>query len=131
MPTLDRGFKSFAERTAASLRKELGLPPYDPLEPIALARFLGVTLLEPRQIAGLPRDVIQQLLEVDPWGWSAVTLLFGDEVLVIYNPRKSTGRRASDIMHELAHVVLNHEPSTLILSQDGAVGMRTFNAKQE
>src|SRR5437016_1394810 len=131
MSTLERGFKSFAERTAGSLRTELGLAPHDPLEPVRLAEYLGVKLLEPRQISGLPGDVTGQLLERDPWGWSAVTLFLGEDVLVIYNPRKSKGRRASDITHELAHVILNHEPSTLILSQDGALGMRTFNPKQE
>ncbi len=131
MATLERGFKSFSERTATSLRKELGVEPHAPLEAVRLAGYLGVRLLEPRQIPGLPSDVTHQLLEVDRWGWSAVTLLLGEEILVIYNPKKSKGRRASDVMHELAHVVLNHEPTTLLLSQDGAVAMRTFNPKQE
>ena len=51
--------------------------------------------------------------------------------VIIYNPRKSPGRRASDITHELAHFILDHQPATIILSAELDLGMRTFDAKQE
>ena len=113
------------------IRGELGLTPTDPLDPAELATYLGVELLTPKEIPGLPRGVVDQLLVHDPWGWSAVTLADGGRPLVIYNPRKSEGRRASDITHELAHLVLDHEPGTLVFSQDGGMAMRSFNQKQE
>ena len=131
MPTFDRGFKSFAERTAVSLRRELNLDPHDPLDPTKLANSLGVGLLSPAEIPHLPTDVLSQLLESDPWGWSAVTLLVGEGAMIIYNPRKSRARRASDLMHELAHLLLDHQPALMMFSQDGAMAMRTFDAKQE
>ncbi|HEY6329639.1 MAG TPA: hypothetical protein VI756_09880, partial [Blastocatellia bacterium] len=98
--TLERGFKAWSERTAKAMRRELGLAPHDPLPPERLAEYLGVVLWTPRDVPGLPRDVIDQLLERDPWGWSAVSVQRDGEATVIYNPRKSAGRRASDIMHE-------------------------------
>jgi Zn-dependent peptidase ImmA (M78 family) len=55
----------------------------------------------------------------------------GADTVVIYNPNHSGGRRASDITHELAHVVLGHEPGTIVLSEDGTMAMRSFNQKQE
>jgi len=128
---LDRGFKAWAERTARMIRGELGLTPTEPLLPAKLAAYLGVELLTPKQIPGLPRNVIDQLLVHDPWGWSAVTIADSGRPLVIYNPRKSGGRQASDIAHELAHLVLDHEPGTLVLSGDGQMAMRSFNQKQE
>lgn len=128
---LDRGFKAWAERTARAIRDELSLAPTAPLPPGQLAEYLGVELRTPREIAGLSREVLDQLLVKDPWGWSAVTLADGNRPLVIYNPRKSEGRRASDIAHELAHLVLDHEPGTLVFSQDGGMAMRSFNQKQE
>jgi Zn-dependent peptidase ImmA (M78 family) len=128
---LDRGFKAWAERTARMIRGELGLTPTGPLAAAKLAAYLGVELLTPKEIPGLPRSVLDQLLVQDPWGWSAVTIADSGRPLVIYNPRKSEGRRASDITHELAHLVLDHEPGTLVFSQDGGMAMRSFNQKQE
>ena len=40
MTTLERGFKTWAERTAASIRRDLGLAAHQPLDVRALAAFL-------------------------------------------------------------------------------------------
>lgn len=131
MGTLDRGFKSWAERTSLALRRELELAPHQPLDPSQLAKSLEVDLWTPNDIPGLPREVLEQLLNRDPWGWSGVSLSLDSRGVVIYNPRKSKGRKASDITHELAHFILDHKPATIILFQDGSIGMRTFDTKQE
>lgn len=131
MSSFDRGFKSWAEHTSLTLRRELGLAQDDPLDLSELARCLDVDLWTPYDVPGLPKDVLNQLLKQDPWGWSAVSLVSDSRGLVIYNPRKSKGRQASDITHELAHFILDHEPSTMILSHDGGIAMRTFDRKQE
>jgi Zn-dependent peptidase ImmA (M78 family) len=57
--------------------------------------------------------------------------LVDEQVTIIYNDRNSSGRQSSDIMHELSHIILDHDPSQVILSVDGLLGMRTFDAKQE
>ena len=131
MGTLDRGFKSRAERTAATLRRELELEPLAPIDPLHVASFLGVDVCTPREIPGLPADVIDPLLDGDPFGWSAVSLAFNGGGLLIYNPRKSKGRQASDIMHELAHFLLDHKPTTIIMSQELDLAIRSFDAQQE
>lgn len=131
MPAFDRGFKSWAERTSLTLRRDLDLAPHDPLDPTHLARYLEVDLWTPKDIPGLPTEVMVQLLHRDPWGWSAVSLVLDGRGLVIYNPRKSKGRQASDITHELAHFILDHQPGTIILSEDGSIAMRSFDRKQE
>jgi Zn-dependent peptidase ImmA (M78 family) len=131
MSTLERGFKSWAERLAGGIRRDLDLAPHAPLPPPQLAEYLDVRLWTPHDVPGLPAKVLDQLLEKDPWGWSAVTQTIGDRITVIYNPRHSPGRRASNITHELAHVLLDHEPSKVILSPDGGIIMRTFDVRQE
>lgn len=131
MASFDRGFKSWAELTSRTIRRELDLAPHDPLDVNELAKFLDVEVWTPHQVPDLPREVLDQLLQRDPWGWSAVSLLVNERGLIIYNPRKSPGRRSSDISHELAHFIMDHEPSSLILSQDGRLAMRSFNQKQE
>lgn len=131
MPTLERGFKAWAERTAEGIRRDLELSATEPLEPRKLAEHLDVRLVSPEQLAGLPTDILRQLLEVDPWGWSATTLVLPNATIVIYNPKKSKGRQASDIIHELAHIILGHEPSTVVFSEDGQLATRTFDQTQE
>jgi hypothetical protein len=131
MSTLERGFKSWSERLSAGIRRDLGLVGPAPLPPAHLAEYLDVRLWTPHDIPDLPRDVLDQLLEHDPWGWSAVTQTVKGQVTVIYNPRHSKGRQSSNIAHELAHVLLEHGPSKVILSGDGAIAMRTFDARQE
>jgi Zn-dependent peptidase ImmA (M78 family) len=129
--TLERGFKSWAERTATSLRRELGLGQSDPLSPSDLANYLDVLIWTPQQVPGLPPDIVNQLLNVDPNGWSATTVVQEPTTVVIYNPRHSPGRQASDIVHELAHVILGHEPAKLIMSHDGSFAMRSYDQKHE
>jgi hypothetical protein len=131
MSTLERGFKSWAERLGTGIRRDLGLPPDAPLPMTRLADYLGITLWTPRDVPGLPREVLHQLLDGDPGGWSAVTLVAEDQTTVIYNPRHSDGRRQSNMAHELAHLLLDHEPAKVILAADGTMAMRTYDAVQE
>lgn len=131
MATLERGFKAWCERSAIAIRAELAIDAHLPLNARQLAEHLGVSLITPGQLPGLPADILTQLTNVDPQGWSAVSFTIGNSATVIYNGRNSKGRQSSDIMHELSHVILNHEPSQIILSVDGELAMRTYDSKQE
>ena len=131
MGVLERGFKTWAERTAASLRREIGVAPHQPLAPARIAEFLEVALWTPNDIPGLSVTAREQLLVHDPWGWSAISCSVHGQNVVIYNPRHSPGRQASDIAHELAHIILDHEPGKIVLSQDGGMIMRSYDQKQE
>ena len=132
MSTLERGFKSWAERTSLAFRKELGVSIEDPLKPQVVADYLEVELWTPNQVPGMTQDILNQLLKLDPWGWSAAGLQVHEQGIVIYNPRHSQARQVSDIMHELAHFILDHQPARIILSADlDGLTMRSFNQKQE
>jgi len=129
--TLERGFKARAERSSVGLRGELGLSASERLNPHQLAAYLEVGLITPVDVPGMTNDLLHQLLTVDPWGWSAVTIVQGDEALIIFNPRHSEGRQASDITHELSHIILGHQPATMVMSPDGSFVMRSYDQKQE
>ncbi len=128
---LERGFKSWAERTAENFREEVGINSGEPLNPKELASYVGISLWTPKEVPDIPEEVIAQLLEKDPWSWSAVSLQVNGQKIIIYNPRKSEGRQASDIAHEMAHFILEHDPATLIVSPPLDFAMRSFDAKQE
>lgn len=131
MANFDRGFKTWAERTAVSLRRDLGLNPHDPISHQQLAARLEVTVLAPTEIPGIPDAVLKQLLETDSAGWSGTTLTLKDKPLVIYNSSHSKGRQSNDIAHEFAHIIIGHEPSKLIMSADGEMVFRSHDQKQE
>lgn len=130
-PTLERGFKAWAERTASAVRKQFGLPPTGPLDPWRLAEKLGVRIVSPLDYPDLESDVRDQLLQRDPGGWSAATLVVGEAAIVVFNPTNAPSRRASDVIHELAHVMLGHDPATVVFSEDGQMATRTFDQRQE
>lgn len=131
MATLERGFKSWCERSALAIRAELSIEAHGTLKARDLAEHLGVELFTPESIPGLPADVHEQLTQRDPQGWSAVSFTVDGINTIIFNGNNSRGRQSSDIMHELSHVILNHEPTQVILSMDGQIAMRTFDTKQE
>lgn len=131
MSLLERGFKSWAENFAEGLRKELEIEIEYPMNLEKLASFFGSKLLTPDDIPGMTEGHLRQLLSVDSSGWSAVTVCVDKRSVIIHNPRHSKGRQASNIAHEIAHLILEHEPTKLVMSQDGSLVMRSFNEKQE
>lgn len=131
MKTLERGFKAWAERTSVAIRKELELSVEDKLCPFKFSDYLGAKLWKPEDVPGITQEILDQLYS-DPFGWSATSLRVNEKSIVIYNPNHSPGRQASDIVHELAHDLLSHQPATLIVSLElENVNMRSFDQKQE
>lgn len=103
----------------------------DPLDPESLAKYLGVRLISPTDIPGMSPKALNTLLEGDSDNWSAVTVSLGTTDLIIFNPRHSRRRRSNDLMHEMAHLLLSHEPSQMFFGAGTAVALRSFNDRQE
>lgn len=126
-----RGFKTWCENTAVGLRRQLDVTPEDPLDPASLAKHLGVDVWAARDVPGADDDTLRVLLHDDPSSWSAVTVHAGGRSVIITNSAHSGGRPASDLMHELAHLVLGHEPARVDVSEDGHLLLHTFDRAQE
>lgn len=126
-----RGFKSWCERVSLQQRMELGLKPADPLDPMALARHLEVAVWTAEQVPGLDVACLNVLVEKDPDSWSAITLCTGVKDLIIVNPAHGGGRRASDIMHELAHILIGHDPARVDVTEDGLLILSSYDKQQE
>jgi Zn-dependent peptidase ImmA (M78 family) len=69
-------------------------------------------MVEPQCIPGVTTDTITHLLGSAAQSWSAVTITAEDCRIIVYNPTHSSARLESDIMHELAHFIRNHVPSS-------------------
>lgn len=129
---LKRGFKSKSENISLQVRSELGLGKNEPLPPHLLAEHIGVQLWKPIDIAGLSENALRQLLRRDRDSWSAVTISFGGVDVVIYNSSHSQARQSSDIMHELSHILLGHNPIEMMLfSQSEEIVLREYDQTLE
>ncbi len=128
----ERGFKTWAENTATSVRARLHLDSTDPLHPNILADHLRVRIWQPSDVPGLPKESLDYLVSATNDEWSAVSIYAGNTGVIVINPTHSPARLASDIMHELSHLIRGHQPSQVHHLLDGSqVSLRTFNDLQE
>ena len=126
----ERGFKSWCENVATEMRRELNLDEAAPLPPEVLAQYLKVFLWSSEQIEELsPAALCVRKREHD--SWPALTVSWASKDAIIVNAAHSERRRSSDVMHELAHILIGHPPATVVLSVDGALALRTFSKRQE
>jgi IrrE N-terminal-like domain len=125
-----RGFKSWCEETALNVRTHQGLVPTAPLSPFVLAQELHVEVIEPSALTELREDVRRRLLGEHSDCWSAITIP-GTRHLIVYNPRHSAARQNSDLMHELAHILLGHKPTMMFMDPQNDLALRTHDQTQE
>lgn len=126
-----RGFKSWCEKMAAGLRRDLGLHPHAGLDPHRLAEHLGVVVICPKDLKTLDPEHCNQLLQDDPESWSAVTLAMPEGTLIVRNSTSSIARQNNDLMHELSHLILKHEPKDMMRSSDGHMILDNYDKAQE
>jgi IrrE N-terminal-like domain len=125
---LRRGFKADAERISEVVRRDLGLGPLDRLDCFSLAEAWGIPVVSLGELRedGASEASIRRLMSPDA-GFSAATVVVGPRRLIVYNPRHEPGRKASSLAHELAHVILEHDPAPAI----GVGGCRQWDGRQE
>lgn len=125
-----RGFKAQAERSAAAARAALGLAPNAPIDPWAYAAHLGVRVLEFATL-GLPAKETSQLTVIDGDSWSAMTLQLDGAFAIVLNPSHAITRQRNDLMHELAHIELEHTPARVEVSETGLLLLSDYSDEQE
>lgn len=103
-----RGFKSEAERLAERTRTQMGLRPHDRLDIRDLARYLDVDVIPADQL--VDRGRLEELERLQPGAFSAATFHLPDgRTVAVCNPCNDPPRTNSDIAHELAHILLDHD----------------------
>lgn len=104
------GFKAESNRIAHELRVELQVQPEHPLCPWLLAGHLEVPILK---FTELP-DCAEKFYLMQGKGkreFSATVCYEGLKAFIVNNDVHETKRQASNIAHELAHVLLGHAPA--------------------
>lgn len=125
-----RGFKSWCEEVSVRIRREISLTSKEPLNPLVLASHLGVVVWQIREIPGLSNDCLRVLLKDDPDSWSAVTLSVNTQYYIILNSKHPLSRQSNTVTHEIAHIMLDHKPARIDVSEDGLL-LNTYDINQE
>lgn len=126
-----RGFKTASEETSSKIRRRLGVELHAAIDPIAVARLLGIPVIKPEELSELPSDVRARLLGNHSDAWSAITVSYGNNYLIVVNSTHAPSRNNSSLAHEIAHVILGHEPSMMFMTPRSGVALRTHSREQE
>jgi len=123
------GFKKEAEVLAREVRRAMGLECTQPLDPRSLANHVGVPVFELDDLvaAGMREDSLRHLLGRGRSEFSAALFQRNGTRLIVANPVHSPGRQASNIVHEVSHLLLDHQPSGAVIE----AGCRRWNAIME
>ena len=106
-----RGFKAEAERLAKQVRSDMGIKPSGRLDAMKLALHAGAEVQRADDLTS--RDKLEALEALQPGAFSACTFHVGERRVVVYNTLASDGRTQSDIAHEIAHILLEHDLQTV------------------
>ncbi len=116
-----RGFKEEAKRLALEVREELQLGSHEPLDPRDLADLYGAPIFPLHELASYdcPAEAITYFSNVRQATFSAALVLLGSARFIVDNSAHADTRRRVSIGHELAHIVLEHDFVTTLLTLDG------------
>ncbi|MBK8945440.1 MAG: ImmA/IrrE family metallo-endopeptidase [Ignavibacteriae bacterium] len=131
--TLRRGFKAWADDKAIEYRKKLNLYYYDPLPAKKLATLFDVLLITPDKLLHDNPKYLSILSQNGSSEWSAITVRNQEnKYVVVHNQKHSKSRQESNIMHELAHIICNHEPEEFEARENFPFQfLRNYNTNQE
>ncbi|MDX1993584.1 MAG: ImmA/IrrE family metallo-endopeptidase [bacterium] len=102
---LEAAFRRRCEAIAVEQRYELKKQPFDPLPAEELLIKMKGEARPPNQFATMPPEHVAHLLQANDWSAGIVWL---QPLLIVYHPAHSSARHQSNLMHELAHVLLKH-----------------------
>lgn len=101
-------------------RSELGLGPFDALDPYALAEAHGIPTYTLSELLehGLSTDTRDHFHAAGSKDWSAALVPLGTARVIVENESHIEVRRRSNIAHEMGHHLLEHPFDSVILGED-------------
>lgn len=128
---LKRGFKAMAERLSESFRTELGISKFAPLDAFDLAKHLKIQIFSVLELKD-DLNVKDYARLSDPDSFSAMWMPNSDnEKIILHNNFHSGKRQQSNLMHELAHIILGHEIPEEQARLCSQLGLHYYNPVQE
>lgn len=124
---LPRGFKAEAERIAQRVRADAHVGRSARLKLKSVAESLDVRIVSAQDL--VPIETLHEIERIQAYSFSACTFEINERHVIVFNPIRSRPRRRSDIAHELAHIILEHDLTEIQYLND--VPFRTCRPDQE
>lgn len=105
-----RGFKTEARQIGEQVRQELGLNQLQALDPWHLAEHIDVAVLPLTGLAGDAPECVATLTGPEQGAFSALVGFIGRKRIIVHNDAHALTRQRADICHEVAHILLIHDP---------------------
>jgi Zn-dependent peptidase ImmA (M78 family) len=128
---LRRGFKSQCERRAVELRRQLCLADFAPLPALALAKVYAIDVWPLERVVDATDAGAVDLGEVGGDDWLVFTLRQGNRDLVVVNTTQSPLQQNSIVTHEIAHIILGHELSSMAGADADTLSVGSYDQTQE
>jgi Zn-dependent peptidase ImmA (M78 family) len=122
-----RGFKAEAERLATQVRSAAHIGPLGKLDVERLAEHVGASVRAADELVS--RSKLERLEQIQPGAFSAATFDLNGRIVIVTNPLAEEERRRSDVSHEVAHLLLNHQVKEI--EQIGKMSFFTCDADEE
>lgn len=122
-------FRRRCEAISANQRHLLQLDPHEPMQGECLAAKHKILLCEPHDMPGVTELLAEHLANRTDWDGVLLPNLPNRVRIILLRPKVSPTRRQSTIMHEMAHLLLDHVPITLNES-DSFTSYRTLEEKE-
>jgi hypothetical protein len=120
------------EVKAIGLKQRVGLPWYEPVDPLAMLAAIPARLLLEADIRQLSPPLADALFVEGVNAWSAFAIAPSSTgSIIVLNSRHPETRRRASLMEEIAHLMLDHPPSRLCLDLDGISLIRSYNDTAE
>ena len=128
---LPYGFKAKAERISEHYRKHLNINPSEPLLADILTSFLDIHVKELNLVENISSLTVSDILDGFGSAFSAVTLFCpaNNRFMIVHNHSHSQERKESNLMHECAHIILEHSMEEF--DNSNGFNLRNYNKVQE
>ncbi len=103
---------------ALAVRAELGLGPYDVLDPRLLAAEYGIPILTVGELTTCPPETRAYVMEAASGVFSALVPV-GTGLFILENDAHAEPRRRASLGHEMAHVLWEHRFTEVLVNADG------------
>ncbi|MEL4898273.1 ImmA/IrrE family metallo-endopeptidase [Crocosphaera sp. Alani8] len=94
------------EAIATEKRNILGFKAYEPLPAEILAEHFQATIFTAETVPNTESEQVKILCNSDNW---SAGIISQKPLLIVYNSRHTPARKQSNLMHEFAHIILNHK----------------------
>lgn len=94
------------EEVATTQRNQLSCKAFERLPASVLAQYLQATIFTPETVPNAEPGQVKVLCSSDNW---SAGIICKNPLWIVHNSRHAPTRQESNLMHELAHVILKHK----------------------